>query len=263
VAFDLASLGWGADLATAFARHHRPDQRPARVAGVDRGICTVLSATGTDRASLGGQQLVRAGRDPVELPCPGDWVVVRVWPDQRATIEAVLPRRTCVVRDDAGEPGFGHALVANVDVAALVEPVRTVPDRDRLRRLLSLAAAAGARPLVVLSKADVVPAAAGYLADLDFPVVITSARTGAGLDALAAYLRPGSTMGLFGAPGAGKSTLVNALAGATVIAAPAGRRGKYPTAHPTLVPLPAGGSVIDTPGFRPVTLRSYPRASGS
>jgi ribosome biogenesis GTPase len=263
VAFDLASLGWGADLAAAYARHNRADQRPARVAGTDRGICTVLSAAGTERASLGGQQLVRAGRDPVELPCPGDWVVLREWPDQRTTIEVVLPRRTCVLRADAGEPGFGQALVANVDVAALIEPLRPTPDRGRLRRLLSLAAAAGARPLVVLTKADVVPAAADRLADLDVPVVIISARLGTGLDALAPYLRPGTTLGLFGAPGSGKSTLVSVLAGATVIAVPANRFGKYPTARPALVPLPTGGSVLDTPGFRPVTLRSYPRASGS
>src|SRR5581483_5232904 len=137
--FDLASLGWDAAFAAAYAPYDRADHCPARVARVDRGICTVLAGDGTGRASLGAGLLVRAGRDPVELPCTGDWVAVRAWPDERHTIEAVLPRRTRVVRADAGEQSFGQALAANLDVAAVVEPMDPEPEPARVERLLALA----------------------------------------------------------------------------------------------------------------------------
>src|SRR5262245_43416616 len=100
--FDLSSLGWDDDFASAYARFDCPDHRPARVARVDRGVCSILSATGAGRASTGGALLAAAAADPVSLPCAGDWVVVRTWPDVRTTIEAVLPRRTAVVRATAG-----------------------------------------------------------------------------------------------------------------------------------------------------------------
>src|SRR2546430_16269684 len=101
--FDLASLGWDDAFAAAYAPSRYPDQYPARVARVDRGICTILAATGTGRAGLGGSLLVRAGRDPIEFPCTGDWVVVRGWPDGRHTIEAGLPPPPPGGRADAGE----------------------------------------------------------------------------------------------------------------------------------------------------------------
>ena len=45
------------------------------------------------------------------------------------------------------------------------------------------------------------------------PVVMLSALTGEGLDALDRWLKPGATAALLGSSGAGKSTLLNALAG--------------------------------------------------
>ncbi|HEY0697591.1 MAG TPA: ribosome small subunit-dependent GTPase A, partial [Micromonospora sp.] len=46
---DLAALGW--DPAYASAARRRPGCRPGRVLRADRGICTVLCAEGTVRAS--------------------------------------------------------------------------------------------------------------------------------------------------------------------------------------------------------------------
>ncbi len=261
--FDLASLGWDAVFASAYAPYARPEQHAARVARVDRGICTVLAASGTGRASLGGALLVRAGRDPIEFPCTGDWVVVRDWPDQRHTIEAVLPRRTQVIREDAGEQSFGQALAANLDVAAVVEPMDPQPEPARVERLLALAWESGARPLVVLTKADRVPdpeAVAEQIRDVApaVGVVIVSGRTGKGLSALLPLTAGGRTLGLLGPSGAGKSTLVNALAGVTVMATQASRdsdgRGRHTTTHRALIPLPGGGAVLDTPGIRAVGL---------
>jgi ribosome biogenesis GTPase / thiamine phosphate phosphatase len=261
---DIASLGWDTGFVAAYTPFDRPGYRPARVTRVDRGVCTLLAADGAVRAGLGGGLLSRAARDPLAVPCAGDWVALCTWPDRRTTIEAVLPRRTVVVRAAAGGQSHGHLLAANLDYAAVVEPMDPEPDPGRIERLLALAWASGATPVVILTKADLVrrpervAAQIGALAP-GTEVVAVSAHSGAGLDRLRPMVRPGRTLGLLGRSGAGKSTLVNALAGTTVMVTQAIRRadgrGRHTTSHRALIPLPGGGAVLDTPGLRGVGLR--------
>jgi ribosome biogenesis GTPase / thiamine phosphate phosphatase len=262
--FDLASLGWDATFARAFHPYAgRQDHMPGRVARVDRGVCTVLTAAGTVRASLAGAVLSASASDPVALPCAGDWVVVRGWPDDRITVEAVLPRRASIIRRTAGKGARGQLLAANLDAAAVVEPMDPGPDLGRIERLLSLAWESGARPVVVLTKADLVadPAAvAAAISDVapGVDIVLVSVRLQDGLDELRPLVAPGRTLGLLGPSGAGKSTLVNALAGATVMATQASRgvdgKGRHTTSYRALIPIPGGGAVLDTPGLRAVGL---------
>jgi ribosome biogenesis GTPase len=264
MSLDLTALGWDARFAAGYARFDRAEHRPARVTRVDRGVCALLAADGAARAGLGGPLLAEAARDPLGLPCAGDWVVLRSWPDQRTTIEAVLERRSAIVRATAGGQSHGQVLAANLDFAAVVEPMDPMPDPGRIERLLALAWTSGAAPLVVLTKADVVRRAervAAQVSDLapGVPVLVVSARTGAGLARLRPMIAPGRTLGLLGRSGAGKSTLVNALAGTTVMATQAIRRadgrGRHTTTYRALIPLPGGGLVLDTPGLRGVGLQ--------
>ncbi|MPZ25433.1 MAG: ribosome small subunit-dependent GTPase A [Micromonosporaceae bacterium] len=261
--FDLASLGWDAGFATGYAELAGPADCPGRVVRADRGVCTVLTEPGTVRASLAGTLLAAAGDDPVALPCAGDWVVVRGWPDGRVTAEAVLPRRSAVVRRTADKDSTGQVLAANVDVVAVVEPIDPAPELGRVERLLSLAWQSGAAPLVVLTKADRAAdpvTVARQVADVTagVPVLPVSAERATGLAALRPWIAPGRTLALLGPSGAGKSTLVNALAGGTVMSTQRVRRadgkGQHTTTHRALVPLPGGGAVLDTPGLRAVGL---------
>jgi ribosome biogenesis GTPase len=263
MAFDLSSLGWDDAFAAAYRRFPAADHRPGRALRVDRGVCTVLTADGPVRASLAGAVLARAVRDPAALPCAGDWLAVRVWPDDRLTVEAVLPRRTAVVRRTADKDSTGQVLAANMEVAAVVEPMDPAPEPARVERLLALAWESGARPLVLLTKADLaadpVAVAAGIAeAAPGVDVVPVSARRGDGLAALRPLVAPGRTLGLLGPSGAGKSSLVNALAGAEVMVTQRIRRadgkGRHTTAYRALVPIPGGGAVLDTPGMRAVGL---------
>ncbi|MDT5037094.1 MAG: ribosome biosis GTPase / thiamine phosphate phosphatase, partial [Micromonosporaceae bacterium] len=264
--FDLTSLGWDGHFAGHYAGYDGPHRRPARVMRVDRGVCTVLAAAGSVRASLAGSILAAAAHDPTVLPCTGDWVVIHTWPDRRVTVESVLPRRGAVVRAGAGA-GPAEVLAANLDVAAVVEPLDPTPDAARIERLLALASSAGARPVLILTKADLVADSALIAAQLAgsapaVPVHRVSARTGDGLPDLRRYLTRGRTLGLLGPSGAGRSSLVNALAGTTAMTTPALRgdgRGRHTTTTlRALVPLPGGGVVIDIPGLRAVGLISAP-----
>jgi ribosome biogenesis GTPase len=259
---DLSSLGWDDDLAAAYAKFNVPGHQPARVTRVDRGVCTALGACGPLRASLSGPMLAAGALNPTTLPCAGDWLVVRTWPDARTTAEAVLPRRTAIVRAAISEEPHGQVLAANVDAVAVVEPMDPSPDLARIERLLALAWESGAPPLVVLTKSDLAadPAAVAGQVGRAAPgaeVVAVSARTGIGLEPLLPYVERGRTLGLLGPSGAGKSSLVNALAGATVMFTQALRgdgRGRHTTTYRALIPLPGGGSVLDTPGIRAVGL---------
>ncbi|GAA1788402.1 GTPase RsgA [Planosporangium flavigriseum] len=260
--FDLGSLGWDPYFAGAYAAYDRPTRRPGRVTRVDRGVCTVLGESGPVRASLAGSVLAAAASDPGALPCTGDWVVVHTWPDRRVTVEAVLPRRSAVVRASAGTASHRQVLAANLDVAAVVEPLDPAPDTGRIERLLALAFESGARPVLVLTKADLVPRPDAVAAQLaaaapDVPVHLVSTRTGDGVADLRRHVEYGRTLGLLGPSGAGKSSLVNALSGAAVMTTQALRadgRGRHTTTYRALVPVPGGGVVIDTPGVRAIGL---------
>ncbi|MFI7597852.1 ribosome small subunit-dependent GTPase A [Actinoplanes sp. NPDC049681] len=260
---DLPALGWDATLASAYRPFDRTDALAGRVLRADRGVCTVLTAEGVHRASLAGGLLLGAAADPANLPCAGDWVVLRRWPDRRMTVEIVLPRRTALIRRTADKDSSGQVLAANMDTVAVVEPMHPAPDDARVERLLALAWESGAQPIIVLSKSDTArdpQAVARQLGELapGVRVLPVSVRRGWGLDELRELVTPGRTLALLGRSGAGKSTLVNALAGTDVMPVQAIRgadgKGRHTTAYRSLVLVPGGGAVLDTPGIRGVGL---------
>lgn len=258
----LASLGWDAGLDLTWASRDRVGHRPARITRVDRSGYDLLADDGPLRATASATVLAALATDSTATPCVGDWVAVRCWSDDRLTVEQVLPRRTAVVRASVAARSQGQVLAANHDVAMVVEPLHPEPDLGRVERLLALAWQSGARPVAVLTKADLVPDAQDIAADVasgaeGVDVHAVSCRTGAGIDGLRAYVGPGQTVALLGASGAGKSSLTNCLAGVDVMATRALRgdgKGRHTTVHRELVQLPGGGIVIDTPGLRLVGL---------
>jgi ribosome biogenesis GTPase / thiamine phosphate phosphatase len=256
----LAALGWD-DAWAAQARTLTADA-VGRVSRVDRGVCTVLSAEGAARASLGGDLLDATAHDTTEAPCTGDWVTLRHWPDERTTAEAVLPRRSSIVRADPSPTSQGQVLAANVTVVGVAAGLDQVPALTKLERLLAIAWQSGASPLILLTKSDLAGDAADVASDVaaaspGVDVVTCSTVTGDGLDELRERLGPGTTLALLGSSGAGKSSLVNALVGAEVLTTRQIRddgRGRHTSVRRELIVLPDGGAVIDTPGLRGVGL---------
>ncbi|MFJ2929530.1 ribosome small subunit-dependent GTPase A [Streptomyces massasporeus] len=256
----LQPYGWDAGWEAEFAPYEAEGLLPGRVVRVDRGQCDVVTADGPLRADTA----FVTPHDPLRVVCTGDWVAVEPGGNPRY-VRTCLPRRTAFVRSTSSQRSEGQILAANVDHAVIAVSLAVELDLGRIERFLALAWESGAQPVVVLTKADLVPDAVtrAYLVqDVEtsapgVPVVPVSSVDGDGLDVVAALVGGGTSV-LLGQSGAGKSTLANALLGEDVMTVQATRdvdgKGRHTTTTRNLLALPGGGVLIDTPGLRGVGL---------
>ncbi len=259
----LQQWGWDSDWQKVFDDHGAGDGVPGRVIGDGRNVLHVVVGGGDCLAQVAGRLRFQAP-SPTALPAVGDWVCVETRLEEgRGTIRAVLPRRTCLSRRAAGSDSAEQIVAANVDTIFIVSALDLDLNPRRIERYLALVRESGARPVIVLNKADleeasrVDPAVVGAIA-AGAPVHALSARTGDGMEALEPYLRPGETVALVGSSGVGKSSLVNRLLGEERLAVGELResdgRGRHTTTSRRISILPYGGLVLDTPGLREVGL---------
>ncbi|MFF9028228.1 ribosome small subunit-dependent GTPase A [Streptomyces iakyrus] len=256
----LEPYGWDAGWEAEFAPYEAEGLLAGRVVRVDRGQCDVVTADGPLRADTA----FVTPHDPLRVVCTGDWVAVEPGGNPRY-VRTYLPRRTAFVRSTSSQRSEGQILAANVDHAVIAVSLAVELDLGRIERFLALAWESGAQPVVVLTKADLVPdpVTLSYLVqDVEtsapgVAVVSVSSLGGEGLDTLAAIVGGGTSV-LLGQSGAGKSTLANALLGEDVMDVQATRdvdgKGRHTTTTRNLLVLPGGGVLIDTPGLRGVGL---------
>jgi ribosome biogenesis GTPase len=256
----LAALGWNNDFARAFAPHAAAGCMPARVSLELKGFYEVTGETGARLGECTGR-FNHAATSAADYPAIGDWVAVTPLPgdDTRASIHAVLPRRTKFSRKAAGDDDIEQVVAANIDTVFLVSALDANYNLHRIERYLVAAWASGAEPVVLLNKADLADDAEQKKREVEsiaprVPVLVLSAQTRRGLKALAPWLRPGATIALLGSSGVGKSTLINRLVGEQIQFTQAVRatdgKGLHTTTQRELIVAPGGFILIDTPGMR-------------
>ena len=243
-------IGWA-----PYAPESAPPPACGRVALVHREHCVVWTANGEVTAAISGH-LRHLDQD---LPCVGDWVILR----EDAVIVEILPRRTQLSRKEPGKRLREQVLAANMDLLFIVSGLDRDYNPRRLERYLVLAHESGARPVILLNKADL----RGDLADVvllterhapGVPVFALSALEQQGLEAIATNVGSGQTAALIGSSGAGKSTIVNALLGEmrqrTTDVRDSDSKGRHTTTHRELIRMPGNWLLMDLPGLRELQL---------
>ena len=183
----------------------------------------------------------------------GDWVSIQIINGEQAVIESVQPRQSLLYRQDAWK---SKLIAANVTQLLIVVAAEPSPSEALLQRALIAAEAAHIRAVIVINKADLPSTAAlqeklSFYAQLGYEIITLSAL--GNVDSLRDQLH-GETNILLGQSGMGKSTLTNALLGATLARtqtiSAALDSGKHTTTHAQLYDLDDTTKLIDSPGLQ-------------
>jgi ribosome biogenesis GTPase len=109
-----------------------------------------------------------AAEEGADWPAVGDWVAVELHgADATAVIQEVLPRRSKFVRKSPGKKMEEQVIAANVDTALLVSALDGDFNPGRVERYLAQCWESGARPVIVLNKADACEDARGKAAEME------------------------------------------------------------------------------------------------
>jgi ribosome biogenesis GTPase len=228
----------------------------ARVLRV-HGLWSVVETDSGKQYRCAVRRLLRTlATDERNIVATGDRVWFRPALNDEGLIERVEPRHGMLTRASRGRE---HVLVANVDqlviVMSLVEPELKPHLIDRY---LASAEQGRIAPIVCLNKADLVDPVAfqpiiGMYAQLGVPTLLTSAKTGLGIDRLRDLLR-GRETAISGQSGVGKSSLLNAVQPGLGLqvreVSETTQKGRHTTTTAQLLRLEFGGWVVDTPGIR-------------
>ena len=259
----IQDLGWDAYFEALWSESAQDGCVPARVVSQQRGLWRVVGNFEECWAEPSGKfrKESEAGGD---WPAVGDWVSVELRAEkQNALIQHILTRRSRFVRKVAGKQIADQVIVANIDVALIVAALDGDFNVRRVERYLAQCWESGARPAIVLNKADACAESAELAAEIEgiamgAPVFLVSAKTGEGLEALEGSFKKGQTIVLLGSSGVGKSTLVNRLLQedrqTTHAVRESDSRGRHTTTSRELFVLPSGAMIIDTPGLRELQL---------
>ena len=256
----LTKLGWNAGRSEQFAPYLAKGFVPARVAVEDKHFYRVWTVDAELTAQVTGKFIHESRRDHSVLPKVGDWVAIKLIPnEEKATIHAILPRTTQITRKTSGRNTAAQILATNIETVFLVTAADPTFNAARLERMLIMGHESGARPVIILNKIDLCDDLETKLAEAtraagDALVLAVCALTGRGMKKLAALIKPSDTVAFIGTSGVGKSSLIIQLYGEdlmpTIEVRTQDSKGRHTTSWREMIFLPKGGVVIDTPGMR-------------
>jgi len=258
----IEALGWNDFFRQQISEAERAHAKVSRVVEDHRGAWR-LAGEFDGLATLSGRLHHDRANAAAVGPAIGDWVCAAA-PEEsdRATIRRVLERRGTLSRAAAGSAVEEQVVAANVDTVFVVTSFNQDLSANRLDRYVAMTWEAGALPVVIVNKMDLVDDAGALVAELRarLPFVdvhAASAMADDGLDAVTPYLVPARTIAIVGSSGVGKSSLINRLLGRDALAVSGIRetdgKGRHTTTARRLVTLPGGALLIDTPGMREVS----------
>ncbi len=209
----------------------------------------------------GNMRFSASGRE--DFPAVGDWVALTTYDAEFSIIHKILPRFSVISRQAVSKFGEIQIIATNIDYALLVQAVDRDFNINRLERYLTICYSSNVSPVIVLTKTDLInEQTKTEIVDSikkrikNTPVFAVSNETHDGYDELKQIIEKGKTYCMLGSSGVGKSTLLNNLAGRTIMTTEAisqsTSKGRHTTSHREMVALENGGILIDNPGMREV-----------
>ena len=257
--FSLTDLGWNSFFEAQVSKEDAEEFTIARVAVEYKNHYLLYSELGELDAEPAGRLLYTTPAKSA-LPKVGDWVLIIPYEADKAVIQSVLKRKTSLSRKVAGRAQDEQVIAANVDLLFIVQGLDDDFNINRLERYLSIVEGS-IKPVIVLNKADLCSdidtKTAGVKSRLAHVPVIPLCALDGSLTDIEAYFIQNTTAGFVGSSGAGKTTLINRLAGMQLRTAEVrstDSKGRHTTTNRQLVRLPGGGILIDTPGMRELQL---------
>jgi ribosome biogenesis GTPase / thiamine phosphate phosphatase len=261
--YNLKNIGFSSFFEQHFLPFAQQGFSAGRIATEYKHSYTILSESGLLQGEVSGKLLFTAD-SAAALPKTGDWVVMTVFEqEQKAIIHEVLPRISSFSRKVTGKKAEEQIIATNVDLLFIVQSLDAGFNLRRLERYLVMAHESGAKPVVVLNKADLctdIPAKLAQVKQIahDTPVLALSGLEETGLEQLNQFMKPGITIAFTGSSGVGKSTIINKLSGTDVQETSEVRatdaKGRHTTTRRELIVLTNGAVLIDTPGMRELQL---------
>lgn len=205
----------------------------------------------------------------LDYPIAGDWVLATRLDQDQFLIHSIMTRRSLLVRKSKGDLQTPDPICANMDRIFIVQGLDGDFQPRRLERTLVQIWESGAKPVVLLTKADLYSDGKSELEEKirivkesvpGVSVHAISVYKGIGISELKDYWTDETTSAFIGSSGAGKSSLLNFLIGENLRNVNEVResdsRGKHTTSNRWMFRLPSGAWILDTPGMREIQLWS-------
>lgn len=258
---NLSDLGWSKFFDSQIHSSHTAQHVPARVMAVHRGEVEVIAPDFYGqyfRSQI--SSFIEGASHEEEFATVGDWVLLNT---ETKAIQKVLNRHSLFKRRAAGKENKTQLIAANVDTVFIMTACNGDFNLARLERYLVLAHEAGATPIILLTKIDLVENV-NDLMDMalslepDLQVIALNTKNEEDVTPLLKFCKMGKTIALMGSSGVGKSTLVNTFSGSQEAHTQGNRKGdskgRHTTTHRELHRLHTGAWLIDTPGMRELQL---------
>lgn len=222
----------------------------------------VKTTEGDYEAEITGNiRFTAKGRE--DFPAVGDWVALTTFDYDFALIHKILPRFSIIKRQAVGQFGEIQIIATNIDYAFLIQAIDRDFNINRLERYLTICNSSHVKPIIILSKIDLINEFQinEILHDLSLriknvTIIPISNETKYGYEKIRMIIEKGKTYCLLGSSGVGKSTLLNNLSGNYIMKtdkiSQSTNKGKHVTSHRELIILENGGILIDNPGMKEV-----------
>ncbi len=259
---NLNDFGYNEDLEKFRTENNLLNFEVGRVMTEHKERYVVWTEKGELEAEITGNMRFTA-KSREDFPAVGDWVSLIVYDGNLAIIHQVFPRYSILKRQAIGQFGEVQLIATNIDFAFLVQAADRDFNINRLERYLTICNTSGVKPVIVLSKTDLIDEAQ-LNANVEsikarisnVQIIAISNETRDGYEAVNALIEQGKTYCMLGSSGVGKSSLVNNLSGKTLMRTDAislsTHKGRHVTTNRELIVLENGGILIDNPGMREV-----------